>query len=239
MTMEKERPGARNDTLLVQRTDSDKGKQATRMNRRCSELGMEARGEENLVKTRVRKCGTLRGLCGGGAFGKVRAGPLQWSGRYELWWWLVWRLHGLLAQESQGSCLPLLWIFTAHMEWWWGIKKTKNRETEQNEKQKKKKEEKVTELHKLKKRQRKIVNKNESCSQRGGNLFGFAVFFSGQQKRWLTPATETFHLPENNACLSPSPSFLSLRWLLNQFLISPCASLQRLKNIFFNLKVIP
>ena len=58
-------------------------------------------------------------------------------------------------------------------------------------------------------------------------------FLSGQQNLWLTPGMVTFHLPNNNACLSTAHFFLLLRWLLNQFLISPCASQQRLKHFIF------
>lgn len=191
MTTEKERPEARNDTLLVQRTDSDKGKQATRMNQRCSELGKEAWGEENLIKTRARKRGTLRGLCGGGAFGKVRAGALQWSGRYELWWWLVWRLHGLLAQESQGSCLPLLWIFTAHMEWWWGIKKTKNRETEQNKRQKKRG--KSNWIAQIKKKDKeKLLTKMKAARKGGGETYLALPFSQWSAKEMINTSHGDF-----------------------------------------------
>lgn len=78
-----------------------------------------------------------------------------------------------------------------------------------------------------------------ACTKKRKKKNWLCPFLSGQQNLWLTPGMVTFHLPNNNACLSPAHFFLLLRWLLNQFLISPCASKQRLKRFFFKLKSQP
>lgn len=109
------------------------------------------------------------------------------------------------------------------------MRKKENKEPKINNKKRKK----VTELHKLKKRKRKIVNKNESCWQKGENIY-LALPFSKRSAEEMINTSHGDFSSSRESCVSfPQPIFSPFKMTTESISNLPLSFTAGIKKHFF------